>query len=325
MTRRRRRSPIVARVLATCALATCGNPSLAHPPRGIVVDGGNNVYFSDLERIWKISPSGKLTLVRPGVSGRHIHELAIDAHGSVYGEETSYDASRDAWPSAIWKLRPNRRVTYLVPTTREPDLGSSVWRDANNCTYLAQQEPSKGPLLFRRCSGRQAELLFGNRADAASYRQVLLSNMGGTAMGPDGSYYFRHGATVRKRTPGGNIHTVATRLPVENYGIAVASDGALLVAEHAARRVVSFAAGRRPQVVASSAAPWSPTGVYARSGALYVLEVAQPNPRTEPSFRVRRRTGKGRTETLATLIPPALEAGPNQSIAATGQGRAIRP
>ncbi|HLL58387.1 MAG TPA: hypothetical protein VK391_00655 [Allosphingosinicella sp.] len=290
--------------LLTLALALVGltAPALAHPPRGIVVDGAGRVYFSDLERIWMIDRRGRLSLVRAGVFGRHIHELVIDAAGAVYGEEQSYDSAREEWPSAIWKLWPDRRVTYIVPETRAPVLGTGLWRDGQGCTYLAQQDrPPAGPLLFRRCAGRGPELLFGNAADAGRYRQVLLSNIGGTAIGPDGSFYFRHGGTVRKRSPAGAVAVVATGLAVENYGIAVGGDGTLYVAEFAARRIVAIAPDGRRRIVATASAPWAPTGLAFRFGSLYVLEAGQRDPRDPIAFRVRKRLPNGALTTVATL------------------------
>lgn len=295
------------KAILTCltALAMLGLSGLAaaHPPRGIVVDAQGKVYFSDLEQIWMIDRAGRLVLVRPGVSGRHVHELVIDDQGSVYGEEQSYDPSTEEWPSAIWKLSPNRRVTYIVPETRSPPVGTGIWRDSTRCTYSAQQDRGRGPLLFRRCPGKGAELLFGKATDAAAFRQVLLSNVGGTAAGPDGSFYFRHGGTVRRRTADGRVETIASNLAVENFGIAVGSDKSLYVVEHSARRVIRIAAGGTRHIAAASRPPWAPTGVAYRSGSLYVLEVGQSGPRDPISFRVRRVLPNGRTLVLATLPP----------------------
>lgn len=287
--------------LASLALLAA-NEADAHPPRGIVVDARGTVYFSDLERIWTIDPRGRLSLARAGVSGRHIHELVIDGSGAVYGDETSYDPANETWPSAIWRMGPGRGVTYLLPTTTAPPPGSGLWRDARGCTYVAQQDRAPaGPLLFRRCPGGRAELLYGSRADARGFRQVLTSNFGGTAMGPGGAFYFRHGGTVRKRLPGGAISVAASGLPIENYGIAVGADGSVYVAELAARRVTRTWPGGRRTVVATSAAPWGPTGVFWRSGILFVLEVGIRDPRDEPAFRVRTLRPGGRAATVATL------------------------
>jgi len=290
-------------LLATLLCLSAGAAG-AHPPRGIVADGRGRVYFSDLERIWRVERDGRLTMMRPGVAGRHVHELAIDRAGSVHGEETSYDPATRQWPSAIWKMNPAGRVSYVVPQTRSPALGTGLWRDVRGCTYLAQQDPPpRGPLLFRRCPRQAPELLFGDRADARAFRQILFSNLGGTAIGPDGSFYFRHGATVRRRFANGRIAVAATGLPVENFGIAVGGDGALYAAEHAARRVVRIGTDGARKVVATGSVFWAPTGVTYRSGALYILEAGQRDARADPAFRVRKLGADGKIQTLATLPP----------------------
>ena len=43
---------------------------VAHPPTGIVLDRAGNIYFSDLETIWKIDTNGKLSVFRPPVLER---------------------------------------------------------------------------------------------------------------------------------------------------------------------------------------------------------------------------------------------------------------
>ncbi|MBV9957590.1 MAG: hypothetical protein JO360_04180, partial [Acidobacteria bacterium] len=78
----------------------------AHPAWGIVVDRNDQVYFSDLETIWKIDAQGKLTVFRAGVSGRHIHELAMDENGNLYGADYSYEAETQSDVNAIWKMTP---------------------------------------------------------------------------------------------------------------------------------------------------------------------------------------------------------------------------
>lgn len=94
---------------------------------------------------------------------------------------------------------------------------------------------------------------------------------------------------------------VASGLPVENFGIAVNADGSLYVAEHASRRVTRTSPDGKRIAVASAAAPWSPTGVFWRAGALYILEVGIRDPRDEAAFRVRKLLPDGRLTTLATL------------------------
>jgi hypothetical protein len=91
-------------IIAVCALAT--DRAWAHPAWGIVVDHNNQIYFSDLETIWKIDAQGKLTVFRPGVSGRHTHELALDESGNLYGDELTYEPATQRYISALWKMMP---------------------------------------------------------------------------------------------------------------------------------------------------------------------------------------------------------------------------
>lgn len=74
---------------------------MAHPPTGIVVDRSGNVYFSDLETVWKIDSQGSLTIFRSAVRGRHVHELSIDEEERIYGADISYEPATDRWISSL--------------------------------------------------------------------------------------------------------------------------------------------------------------------------------------------------------------------------------
>src|SRR5687768_13363065 len=99
----------------------------AHPASGIVVDSKGNVYFSDLETIWKVDTSGKLTVLRSGIRGRHVHELAIDNDDNIFGADISYESQ--TWVSSVWKMTPNGDLTYLLRPTTDPPRGMSLWHD----------------------------------------------------------------------------------------------------------------------------------------------------------------------------------------------------
>src|SRR5687768_14345997 len=83
-----------------CLVTSAG----AHPSTGIVVDRAGNVYFSDLEAIWKSGTDGKLTVFRAAQRGRHVHEVEIDAEDKIYGGDVSDSPATEERPSAIWKM-----------------------------------------------------------------------------------------------------------------------------------------------------------------------------------------------------------------------------
>lgn len=77
----------------------------AHPASGIVVDRAGNIYFSDLETIWRLDTQGKLSVFRQCESGRHVHELAIDEQDNVYGADVSYKPATEGWMHRRRRLR----------------------------------------------------------------------------------------------------------------------------------------------------------------------------------------------------------------------------
>lgn len=93
------------RLLVIVSTVIVGNflagQAMAHPATGIVVDQRGNVYFSDLETIWKIEPNGKLSVFRAGVRGRHVHELSIDEQQNIFGADISYEPSTERWISYL--------------------------------------------------------------------------------------------------------------------------------------------------------------------------------------------------------------------------------
>lgn len=68
-------------LLAAIVFLTAGKAA-AHPATGIVVDRKGQVYFSDLETVWRIDTLGKLSVFRSGVSGRRdqVGERACRRH-----------------------------------------------------------------------------------------------------------------------------------------------------------------------------------------------------------------------------------------------------
>ena len=105
----------------------------AHPASGIVVDSKGNVYFSDLETVWRVDTAGKLTPCREGVRGRHVHELAIDDHDNVYGADISYVSEK--WVSSVWKMTLDGNFTYLLEPTSDSPRGMSIWLDTSGNMY----------------------------------------------------------------------------------------------------------------------------------------------------------------------------------------------
>lgn len=83
---------------------------MAHPGIGIVVDSKDNIYYTDLFRVWKIK-NGVRTLLIPNV---HTHELFIDDNDNLYGEGGYYDSEADRHFHYLWVYRPNGKIDTVI-------------------------------------------------------------------------------------------------------------------------------------------------------------------------------------------------------------------
>jgi hypothetical protein len=290
-----------AAVAAACVLVSVA--AWAHPARGIVVTPAGQTYFSDLERIWSIAPNGKLSLVREH-RGVHTHSLALTRGGDLLGEDSEYDSGDGSYRESIWRISPDRRFAYVYGPTKELERGVGLMRDTHGCTYHSDQTGLNGrPLVYRKCPLRAVERLVGSAADDRAVRPVLVNDVAGAALASDGSFYFRQGGTVRRLSPDGRLVLIADGLEPENFGIALDDRRNLYVAEFGPRRVLRVSPNGTRATVATSSAPWGPTGVFFRNGALFVLEATEYQRGVEGRVRVRKIVGNS-SRTLATVSIP---------------------
>jgi len=290
----------------------------AHPASGIVVDSKGNIYFSDLETVWRVDTAGKLTPFREGVRGRHVHELAIDDHDNVYGADISYVS--DKWVSSVWKMTVDGNLTYLLEPTGEPPRGMSIWLDTGgNMYWIDQNNHTKTQtLLLRRTPNGEVTTLAGGAYGHADGRgaDARFGSVGGTTFGPDGSIYLTDSDSLRKVAMDGSVTTLATKLSARSSqdsptlfssehanlaGLTVATDGTVFVADSGNRRVLKVANGK-VETVFRSEPPFFTTGAFAtKGGDVYVLEVGLTLPNVTSGPRVRKLSPDGTISAVATI------------------------
>lgn len=284
----------------------------AHPPWGIAVDDQGQVYVSDLETIWKIDAQGRQSIVRAGVSGRHTHELTIDEGGNLYGEELSYESPTQRYTTAIWKMTPAGDFSYLLAPTSNPPKGTSIWRDRNGNTYLAQWKSNSEQefFLLKRTPSGEVTTLIGSRKNGEEFHQVVSYNLGGMAFGTDGSLYLTDRANIQKVTLAGEVTTIARNITRERstnqngqssntslMGLTLDPAGNVYAADFGNRRVLKIAPGGSIETLLRAEEPWSPIGVAFRNGELYILESG-----TAPQHpSVRKLSSSGKVAVLATV------------------------
>ena len=166
-------------VVGMCVFTPC--QVQAHPAWGLAVDRQGQVYFSDLERVWKIDTQGRLSIFRAGVSGRHTHDLNLDEAGNLYGADNSYEPATQRFFSSIWKMTPASDFSYLLAPSDNPPVGTSIWRDRAGNMYHATYYPERELLVLKRSPNGGITVLGGSRDAARGYRQGVPYSLGGMA------------------------------------------------------------------------------------------------------------------------------------------------
>ena len=304
-------------VIGTCL--SLSTTTSAHPASGIVLDHKGNVFFSDLETIWKIDTNGRLSVFRAGVSGRHVHELAIDEQDNIYGADLSYESQK--FISDIWKMTPDSKFEYLLEPTDKPPRAISIWRDHEGNNYWIDQNnhTKTQTLLLRRAPDGRVTTLAGGAYGHADGKgsAAKFSSVGGVAFGPDGSLYLADGAAVRKVGMDGSVVTLAKGLDVRTSedkptlfggsygslaGVAVDVAGNVYVADAGNRRLFRINREGKTEVLLRTEPPYFPNGVVGGpNGEVYVLEVGFTLPSSWSGPRVRKITPDGKSEILATV------------------------
>jgi hypothetical protein len=308
---------VIMALLAVGALA-----AMAHPPWGIVVSSTGIVYFSDLETVWKIDRDGNVSVFRASV-GRHVHDLAIDARGNLYGPDYIYEPGTEKYFLGVWMMTPEGKETQLQHPIDMVMSGVSIWRDrAGNMFSIEQNNHTKErTLLLRRTPSGIVSTLAGGayghkdgKGTAARFGSVSAMTLA-----PDGNIYLTDAASVRRVSLDGTVTTVATDLAARTpedkptlfggrdasiMGLAVGYDGQVYVADAGNRRLLKIANDGTSGVVYRLDPPYFPTGVFATlSGDVYVLEFSFTPPGTTNNPRVRKISSDGQNKLITTAGP----------------------
>lgn len=269
-----RRASVLFLVLALAA----ARPARAHPGMGIVRDAQGNVFYTDLERVWRIAPDGRKSVAVPDV---HTHELMLDEAGNLYGEDSRYMGG-ERWRTRVWRRSPDGRVGDVAPWREGFWRAHGLTRDARGGTYLMTC-PERRCTLSRCAPDGRISVVAGPSAFAHQVNAFAATASGAVVV--------VHGADIARVEPTGRLTVLARGLGRQLMGLAPQPDGSVLVAAWGDAAVKRVAADGRVSVVARSATPWAPSGVTrAPDGTLWLLETSTAN-----AVRVRRVTNDGRS------------------------------
>ncbi len=252
---------------------------LAHPGIGIVSDSRGVIYYTDLSRVWRISPDGKKTIAVPEV---HTHELWFDSLDNLYGEHLWYEGDATGkWGHRIWKRSPDGAVTDVIPsrTGFRDDYDdfhfawdrseNMYWTDGDSVTVIRKRAPGGTATDLARRTIRRAGWMTISRSGTV----FLVDGADLIAVSADGAVRtVARGVTADEsgRAPADERHSVMglwmdrqeniyVALPVRGCVKRISPDGAVTVPDR-------------------SASPWKPSGgLFAANGDLWILEFSPAN------------------------------------------------
>ena len=276
-------------VLATVAVLSLAKGVAAHPPVSVVMDSRGFVYYSDLQNVWRISPTGTRTLA---VIGVQTHQLYVDAENRLYGENSTTDDATGKPYHSVWRLDPDGTLTDVIPRRAGYlwDYGDFGFvHDRMGVAYILQH--SGGPALVRV------------GATGKVTRTTLPRPEPGFALPtPDGRVVITAGrdllrADTRRETAivwKPNLSRLTPRaVEVADrhalLGLWLDRDGRIYVASYAGAAVIRIDPDGSESVVAHSPEGWAPSGGMAGpDGSMWLLELSP-----ESQVRVRRVMADG--------------------------------
>lgn len=253
----------------------------AHPGWGLVVDPHGTVYFTDLERVWKIDAEGRVSVF---VEDVHTHALYLDEAGVLYGEHHGYEPATDTFHDRYWKATPEGRVTDI--TLEEAARFFDRWDEQGNQFRLFNDKEKA--VVTRTTPEGDSVLIAGGpfgHVDGCG-AQARFRLFGTSAWGPDQSIYVTNGGLLRRVTRHGTVTTLIG--PEQGFphsvqdngrprysallGLAVAADGTVYFADIDQRKVFKRAPDGAIATVLDGGMLWTPSGVTLAGDDLYVLE-----------------------------------------------------
>lgn len=273
-------------ILLICLLSLVAN---AHPSVSILMDSKGNVYYSDLARVWKITPKGEKKVV---VDGVHTHEIYIDKDDNVFGEHLWYNGERlNTWSHFLWKYSPNGKFEKIKPDSEGVLTDYSFIHDGEDNMYFADRD------------GRNCQHVTRKKGNGTPARlgSSCFTNIRWMTVSPEGNLYLIDFHDLKKVDERGNVTVLAANLPQkkssqihvdeQHYlsGVSTDKNENVYVADYSGRALKKVDKRGNVSTVVRTSIPWSPAGsLLAPNGDFWILECSNTN-----AVRVERITPNG--------------------------------
>lgn len=255
---------------------------MGHPGIGIVENSKGEIYYTDTERIWKVSADGKTkTIVVPNV---HTHELSIDSNDNIYGEHLWYE--NEKWTHYVWKYSANGKLSKVTPNKEGFLANYSFNRDKYGNMFWLERGKTESIFIKKTIAGK-IEVI--STIPSRDVRWQFCTQ--------NGDFYYIDDNDLKKIVNKKSIMVAKdldgltdenpSRKPNNNtFGIWDDENGHIYVAVSSKNEVKKVLSNGTVSIVYKSVAGWSPTGgLFDKNQNLWVLECDTKN-----TVRVIRKT-----------------------------------
>jgi hypothetical protein len=252
--------------------------AIAHPGIGIVADKKGNIFYTDLQNVYRIS-GGQKSIAVPNV---HTHELYIDARGNLYGQH-EITISDHQFRHYLWRLMPSGRLDTLVsPRDAYAEIDFSLARDPEGNEYYTRQfirNPESAHIYKKSPDGKETIFATGN------FKGVRWLHPQ-----EDGSLLFVLHNQVYRVTPDGKSQVIARNVAQEKPSFAFSGNSVTVwgiwqddaknvyVAAFSDQAVKKIAPDGTVTTHYRSSGKWTPLqGVFDNRGRMWLMESSDRN------------------------------------------------
>ncbi|MCU0648310.1 MAG: hypothetical protein MUF00_09965 [Gemmatimonadaceae bacterium] len=238
---------------------------VAHPGWGLVHDPARRIiYFTDLTQVWAVDSGGRARVVVPHV---HTHELRLDVHGTLYGEDVETVGSGAR--ARQWQLAAGASRAEFTAWTSGWRAETGFVADSAGSLYRAVCD-----VPTDRCAVRGYRR--DGRVETVPGADRFARPLNFLAATPRGAVLVADGAHILQLTARGPV-AVARAVATDTSRFAIMgfeplADGALLAAVYGDGVVLRVGADGARRVLRRSPPGWRPSAVRSAMGRLWITE-----------------------------------------------------
>jgi hypothetical protein len=250
----------------------------AHPGIGIVADRKGNIYYTDLQHVYRIS-GGRKTIAVPNV---HTHELHVDAYDNLYGQH-HITVTDHRFTHYLWRLSASGRLdTVVSPRDADLQIDFSLARDRQGNEYYTKQfirNRESAHIYKKTPGGKETVFATGN------FKGVRWLHPQ-----DDGSLLFVLHNDVYRVTPDGKSHVIARNIANAQPSFAFSGNSVTLwgvwqddykniyVAAFSDQAVMKIAPDGTVTTHYKTSGKWTPLqGAFDNRGRMWLLESSDKN------------------------------------------------